>query len=838
MNVTIGMRRGERIQPSIAADLLRAAISDASALNDKIASDFPIVPGYQIITRLGAGASGEVWLAEENQINRIVALKILHGSDSPGLGLPVLDREIRTLAAISHPNLVSLFNPILTSQGKQGFAMEWVDGLPLDQWLDENPFLTQSQGLKVFREIVSGVSFLHDHGVIHRDLKPANIIVASNGTPKIVDFGLARMHQLGAIADSRSESMGSSGTLHFMAPEQASNRAGARSMTVDVYALGLMLYRLLTNEWLHPAGNTPSETLAAVMNPKPFSQWRFPEKVPRDLRAILRKALDPNIQHRYHHARELAADMDRHTAGKPVFARKHTFAYLTSSLIRRQGKRSLIAASLMLVALAGSGFFYHYHRQVAERNDANLRHAYSLASFTIHQLREVLYGTSSTPSGRSSTVDEQLKQAVISQVQALPVNADGELDLRYYQAQLSDIRAASFENRSDDHSALGAIQQALNLYSRLSSEQPQDPDRLMDAARARLNFARLLDLTGRTETAGIEAGKVLQQLKRLASWQNFDASVIPPFRCEALLLVAKKAMLADHPQDAVAHAREALASAVTLSPASKLKSGNQLTPHLAKAAFDLANYSIKADPRMLPQVRLDIDGAIAASRVALEREPQAPHLAHGLAQCLHAKAQISLHMGGLEPIGPLLEEGTGLLISDDSPLRLSSFSLMKNYLVTSISWMESVLGQSDMTHAERSLDLSLRLVSHLRANGAASGDTMLLRARLFIAESQLAERKHQKEDAARAAGRALRLLCMRGFRNSESKALSLLTAQALHRARELSDSPAAKWDRAVHEPQLEGLLQDLAKCSEELTPNQQTELAKLMGRQSSTLKNP
>lgn len=837
MNSLIGMRHGEAIKPSIAAGLLQTAISDGHAWNSNIRSGFPIVPGYDIISRLGAGASGEVWLADEYWIHRIVALKILRGSEAPDVQMHVLEQEIRTLAAISHPNLVSLFNPVQTNQGKRGFAMEWVDGLPLDQWLDENPSLTPGQTLNMFREIVSGVSFLHDHGVIHRDLKPANIMVTSEGTPKIVDFGLARMHQLGAIADSHSESVGSSGTLHFMAPEQASNQAGARSMTVDVYALGLILYRLLTNEWLHPAGNTPSETLAAVMQPKPFSQWKFPEKVPRDLRAILRKALDPDIQHRYHHARELATDLDRHTAGKPVFARKHTVAYLTSSLIRRQGKRSLIAASLMLAALAGSGFFYLRHRQIAERNEVNLRHAYSLASFTIHQLREVLYGTSSTPSGHSSAVDEQLKQAPISQVQALPVNADGELDLRYYQAQLSDIRAASFENRSDDHAALNAIQQALNLYSRLSSEQPQDPDRLMDAARARLHFARLLDLTGRTETAGMEAGKVLQQLNRLASLPDFDPSVLPPFRCEALLLVAKEAIQADHPQDAVAHAREALASAVPLSPVSKLKSGNQLTPHLAQAAFDLANYSIKADPRMLPEIRLDIDGAIAASRAALEREPNDPHLAHGLAQCLHAKAQISLHMGGLELIGPLLEEGAGLLISDNSPLRLSSFSLMKHYLVTSISWMESVLGQSDMAPAERSLDLSIRLVNHLRANGAASGDTMLLRARLFIAESHLAERKHHQEEAARAAGRALRLLCMRSFRNSESNALLLLTAQALCRARELSESPAAKWERAVHEPQLEGLLQNLAKRSEELTPDQQTVLAKLMGFQSSPLEN-
>lgn len=827
MKPSIGMQHAEAIHPAIAAGLLQTAISDEPESTVGNASGFPIVSGYDIIARLGAGASGEVWLAEESRIHRIVALKILHGSEAPDLQMHVLEREILTLAAISHPNLVSLFNPVLTKQGKRGFAMEWVDGLPLDRWLEENPSLTPVQKLKMFRGVVGGVSFLHDHGIIHRDLKPANIMVTSEGTPKIVDFGLARMHQLGAIADAHTESRGSSGTLHFMSPEQASNQAGARSMKVDVYALGLILYRLLTDEWLHPTGKTPSETLAAVMHPKPSSQWRFPEKVPQDLRAILRKALAPDIQHRYHHARELAADLDRHAAGKPVLARKHTLLYLTSSFILRQGKRSLIAASLMLAALAGSGFFYLRHRQVAERNEVNLRHAYSLATFTIRQLREVIYGTS--PGADHTSMDkEPWTQTPVHQIQSLPVRADGELDLRYYQAQLNDIRAASLENRSNHHSALVAIQHALNLYCQLSLEHPHDPERLMDAARARLNFARLLNQTGRTDTAGMEAGKVLRQLERLEGWIGFTAPTLPQLRGEAHRLVAKDAMRSGNPELALSHARLALGQTANRPVAQNSGEENRFRPHLAQAAFELPDYASHADPGLLPELLSDIENCIAACRSHLEREPHDSNLARSLALCLHAKARLSLQMGNVEPIRPLLEEGAGLLISDDSPLRLTSFPLVNSYLSTSVLWMECVLQHPEISEPESAMNLALRFVIHLRANGAANGDAMRLRAQLFLAESRLAERKHQSEEAATAAGRALRLLCMRSFRHSKNPSLSLLTATALHRARELSASPAAKWEAEIHAPQLEGLLQDLAKSSEKLSPAQQAKLTELM----------
>lgn len=188
----------------------------------------PRVEGFEMISQLGAGASGEVWLAEEVESGRMVALKILHGRGKLGEAPEYLQREIEMLARLVHPNLVILHRTLVTADGRPGLVMEWIDGWPLDEWLQARPDLSLDEKLRLFGGIVRGVAFLHDHGVIHRDLKPANVIVDSEGEVKIVDFGLARLHQDARFAAPDNGSIGVSGTLHFMAPEQAANGKGSR----------------------------------------------------------------------------------------------------------------------------------------------------------------------------------------------------------------------------------------------------------------------------------------------------------------------------------------------------------------------------------------------------------------------------------------------------------------------------------------------------------------------------------------------------------------------------------------------------------------------------------
>jgi hypothetical protein len=787
----------------------------------------PDVPGYEIIRMLGAGSTGEVWLADELETDRIVALKILHRHGGAGASTEVMQREIQMLAKLVHPNLVHLHRAITTADGRQGLAMEWIDGQPLHDWLQHHSNLTLHHKLDLFHGIVRGVAFLHDHGVIHRDLKPANLIVDAGGKVKIVDFGLARLHQEGTATSIDGGSIGVSGTLNFMAPEQAANGPGARAMPVDVYALGLILHRLLMGRWLRPAEGTPPETLALVLKPPPLDFSGPAKELPRDLQWILRQALAPDPAQRYRHARDLLTDLERFAVKLPVAARKHTFLYLTTTLLRRQARRSVFAACLVLAGLAAGGTIYQRHQQVTRRSEANLRYAYNLTSFTLSQLRDDLLAAVPMGKSDSRTAGGDFPAADAGEEPQLPVGADGELDLRYYRAQLADLRSATSESQGNLTAALDSIQKALDLYCQLVNEAPDDPKRLLDAAQARLSFARLLDLRNLTGPAGGEAQKVLRQLERLAAWPGFEATSLPALHCDALRLVAKQAHQTGDSARAVEVALEMLAIAESLPSGLLVRPENETAPRLALAASDLATYAIAADPSRMPEAHRHIDRAIGICRAAYESDPESPAYTRGLVYGLHAKARLLLHADPGGDFRELIGEGADLLIGEGSRIRLSSYQLIREYAATATLWTKSAMKHPDGAVAEAALQTAARLISYLRANGGATDEMLFMRARLFLYQSHLACRSNDREKAAYAVSRALRLLLSRQENEPERISLALVTAMALHQARALAEFESG-WNPKRHGPRLELLLKQLSERSTELNEEQRQELSTLL----------
>ena len=787
----------------------------------------PNVTGYEMINWLGSGSSGEVWLAEELETGRIAALKILHRHGIAGASEEVLQREIRMLATLVHPNLVAMHRAVTTDDGRQGLAMEWIDGWPLGEWLEMHPDLPLDRKLLLFRGMVRGVAYLHEHGVIHRDLKPANLIVDAQGVAKIVDFGLARLHREGTSKDTGGGSIGVAGTLHFMAPEQAANGDGARAMPVDVYALGLVLHRILTGAWLIPAEGTPTETLALVLDPPPLALHGTAKTLPRDLLAILRQALAPDPAHRYRHAGDLEADLDRFTAKLPVAARKQTFLYLTASLLRRQARRSLLAGCVVLAGLAASGAIYLRHRKVVERNEANLRYAYTLTSFSLGQLRDELRTVVTGDESHPQHAGGDLPGADDEAVPALPLNAAGELDLLYYQALLADLRSATSEGQARYGAALKSIRPALDLYSQLALEAPNDPKRLLDAARARLSFARMLERTGRLRVAGGEARKTLKQLDRLADWPGFDPAPLLPLRCDVLRLLAKEAHHVGDSVRAFELARDMQAAAESLPGGLLVRPENETMPRLALATHDLVNYALSAGPAQVAEARRDVERVTAICRAAHEQDPQSPPLIRGLAYCLNAQARLDLHEGRIEKVRPLLEEGETLLISEKSVVRLYSFPVTKELSYTATAWAGAVLDHPDPEVTNAALLAARRFTTFLQANGAGSEEIMIQRARLYLYESLIAARRQDREQAARAASRAVRLLRPRQLAAPDQLPLALLTAAALHQLRAHADASGSEWEEKHHGPQLNRLLQKLVERSAELSPAQQRELSLL-----------
>jgi WD40 repeat protein len=307
----------------------------------------PLVPGFDVLGLLGEGGMGVVYKARQNGLNRLVALKMIRGG---ALARPEdvnrFRAEAEAVARLQHPNIVQIFE-IGERAGLPYFALEYVDGGCLDRKIAGRPQPPRYAAALV-QALARAVHAAHQQGVVHRDLKPANVLLTSRGTPKITDFGLAKLEEdrgqtrTGAIM----------GTPSYMAPEQASGNPRAVGPAVDVYALGAILYELLTGRPPFRGAN-PLETLEQVRRQDPVPPRRLQLDVPVDLETICLKCLAKEPPQRYASAEELADELRRFLGGEPIRARPMGPAErLARALRRRRAAVLWSAASAAAVILA------------------------------------------------------------------------------------------------------------------------------------------------------------------------------------------------------------------------------------------------------------------------------------------------------------------------------------------------------------------------------------------------------------------------------------------------------------------------------------------------------
>jgi eukaryotic-like serine/threonine-protein kinase len=286
---------------------------------DELAQVPPQIGRYMIIRILGEGGLGRVYLARDSALNREIAIKVRGRiSRSSPEGRARFDREAMLMARLDHPNIVKIHD-MGEEDGSFYVVLEYLDCGDLRRRLSDGAW-PPDEAARLVATLARAMYYAHSRGILHRDLKPPNIVFDKNGTPKITDFGLAKLmgeQQEDAMATDPGMIMG---TPSYMSPEQVRGEISGIGPAADIYALGVILYELLAGR--RPfVGGTPTEMLSKVLayQADPPSRWH--PGLPRELDAICLKCLEKKPERRYSTAAALADDLERFVAGKAIIAR-------------------------------------------------------------------------------------------------------------------------------------------------------------------------------------------------------------------------------------------------------------------------------------------------------------------------------------------------------------------------------------------------------------------------------------------------------------------------------------------------------------------------------------
>jgi tetratricopeptide (TPR) repeat protein len=500
----------------------------------------PTVPGYTVLGLLGRGGMGVVYQARQENLHRLVALKVLLAGDHAGPGdLTRFRREAEAVARLQHPNIVQVFD-VGEHQGRPYLALELVAGGSLAQRLAGTPQSPRAAA-ELVETLARAMQHAHEQGIVHRDLKPANVLLSFSGAtsaplserplsevvPKITDFGLAKW--LDAEA-SHSHSGAIVGTPSYMAPEQAANRPGQIGPATDVYALGALLYECLTGR--PPLrGATLLETLEQVRLQDPVPPRLLQPRVPRDLDTICLKCLQKEARKRYASARELAEDLRRFLAGEPIKARPiGAWGHAVKWARRRPAAAALIAVSVLggaalLMTLVLSNVRIAREKAQAERQreraEANLELARQAVDDYITKVGQ-------DPRLRQHDLEglrKQLLRSALGFYQQFAQQRGDDPQVQAERGRAYQRLGFVTQQVGDDAEALGLYEQAAALFDRLAHDHPDVADHRRQLAAAHNDLGHLHLGAGRHDRAEAEYRQALDLRRRLAEDSPSDADL-------------------------------------------------------------------------------------------------------------------------------------------------------------------------------------------------------------------------------------------------------------------------------------------------------------------------
>lgn len=312
----------------------------------------PLIPGYEDLHEIHRGGQGIIYEALQRATRRKVAIKVMRDGPFSGRDEQArFEREVEILAQLKHANIVTIHDSGV-AEGHVYFVMDYIPGRPLDAWMQDRA-ASIPEVLTLFVKICRTVNAAHLEGVTHRDLKPGNIRVDAGGEPHILDFGVAKLTTPGVTPDSVTLTGQFVGSRPWASPEQIHAIPGRVDFRSDVYALGVILYEMLTGRFPYPVTGTPHEVEEHILKTDPVRPRAVNRRIDDDLQTIVLTALAKEPERRYQNAGELGRDLERYLAGQAIDAKRDLPWYPLLKAMRRH-RLTVAGAGIVVLLLAVS----------------------------------------------------------------------------------------------------------------------------------------------------------------------------------------------------------------------------------------------------------------------------------------------------------------------------------------------------------------------------------------------------------------------------------------------------------------------------------------------------
>lgn len=478
------------------------------------------IGAYLIVDEIGRGGMGAVYRARraDEQFEKIVAIKVLEPGRQTRQSLQHFESERKVLASLDHPNITRLLDSGVTADGIPFIVMEFVAGTRLEEYVREQ-LLSLPAKLRLFQSICAAVQFAHQHLIVHRDIKSENILVTADGTPKLLDFGIAKILAEAGLSPSGQTAHWQPMTLDSASPEQL--RGEVVTTATDVYSLGILLYKLAAGHGPYDlAGRPLTEIVKTVCDAEPA-----PAGVSADLDAIIGKAMRKEPAERYATVAELSSDIERFLTELPVRAHNDSFRYVASKFLRRNWR--WVAAGTAAAVLAAGGVAVI----VWEARIANMERASAQRRFEdVRQLaRSVLFefhdGVASLPG--STKVRQLMVTRALEYLDRLAAESGQDQELALELAagyeRVGRVQGdPNLANLGDSTAALASMDKARALLAKVISG-----NEFAKRERARVGMAGLLETISSLRSSRGESAKAVDAARQALKLRESLRDEIP-----------------------------------------------------------------------------------------------------------------------------------------------------------------------------------------------------------------------------------------------------------------------------------------------------------------------